>query len=175
MRIPSPEAVFGLFHEILTSPELEGEVELEGARYRVAREPEPGVRLRAEPLPPADEAAVELTVLDAAPERPTSYPGELPFIPGAGTVLASARGGMLRFLCWDVEKTAEELKGALRRALADGGWRRSDGTIPGAFGELFRRGDRACVVFPGGMTSDRSPVLMELAWPATPGGSRGPR
>lgn len=118
-----------------------------GEQLRVRRNPEPGVSLTVGGPGPND--ALLAKGWDPAPQRPSSYPDDLPYLTDRAVVLTWMPKGVN--LQWHNAGPADPH--TLASALAAEGWQETGlpmASMPGMTIRPFRRGDRQRIVMSAG-------------------------
>ncbi len=142
---PDP-AVLNRINEILDDPDRQDEdfTAADGRTYRIRKRPAPGVKAIVEYREPDGPFHRMTELFDPAPQRPASYPEDLPYVPGVevmvvGTILTIPPS---RMVSWDGLEDAQNLARQVIEQSENEGWVPTGEPRPNPFGPMLelRRG-----------------------------------
>ncbi len=136
------------------SDEPVSEIEIQGRRFIVERNPEPGVLARMKSKPDSPRSALTLH-FDALDQRPPSYPAWLPFIPGHEVTVGVWDNPEMSAVSWPELTNPDDVINPLIEMLRQEAWtgeetRTGRDDAPAEFLALERDGHR-CMVMSGGI------------------------
>ena len=143
------------------------EIEIQGRRLIVERNPEPGVLVRMRPADGSSPSTVSLH-FEALDQRPPSYPAWLPFIPGHEASVAVWGDPEIGAVSWPEVNNPDDVITPLLEILRQEGWtgeetRTGRGSAPVEF-LAFERDGRRCMVMSSSVGGES--VVMLSSYPA---------